>query len=68
MALLDPSGRRQADVTALSYCQLLILREEDLRTLFATEPAIREQIRRVAQDRQEMNRAPGQGADQAAAR
>jgi len=59
MALLDPSGRRAADVTALSYCQLLILREEDLRTLFATEPAIREQIRQVAHDRQEMNRAPG---------
>jgi len=56
MALLDPSGRRQADVTALSYCQLLILREEDLRTLFATEPAIREKIRKVAQDRREMNR------------
>jgi CPA1 family monovalent cation:H+ antiporter len=60
MALLDPSGRRQADVTALSYCQLLILREEDLRTLFATEPAIREKIRQVAHDRQEMNRSdPG---------
>jgi CPA1 family monovalent cation:H+ antiporter len=58
MALLDPSGRRQADVIALSYCQLLILREEDLRTLFATEPAIRETIRQVAHDRQAMNQAP----------
>ena len=28
MALLDPRRRRGADVTALSYCQLLILRED----------------------------------------
>jgi CPA1 family monovalent cation:H+ antiporter len=56
MALLDPSRRRQADVVALSYCQLLILRDEDLRTLFATQPAIREKIWKIAHDRQEMNR------------
>ena len=56
MALLDPSRRRGADVTALSYCQLLILRHDDLRTLFATQPAIREKIWKVAQDRQAMNR------------
>jgi CPA1 family monovalent cation:H+ antiporter len=56
MALLDPSRRRGADVTALSYCQLLILRDDDLRTLFATQPAIREKIWKVAHDRQEMNR------------
>jgi CPA1 family monovalent cation:H+ antiporter len=60
MALLDPSGRRGADVTALSYCQLLILRDDDLRTLFATQPGIREKIWKVAHDRQAMNRgAPG---------
>jgi Na+:H+ antiporter len=59
MALLDPRRRRGADVTALSYCQLLILRDEDLRTLFATEPGIREKIRQIARDRQQMNRAPG---------
>lgn len=56
MALLDPSGRRGADVTALSYCQLLILRDDDLRTLFATQPGIREKIWKVAHDRQAMNR------------
>jgi CPA1 family monovalent cation:H+ antiporter len=56
IALLDPHRRRGADVTALSYCQLLILRNDDLRTLFATEPSIREKIRQIAQDRQEMNR------------
>jgi CPA1 family monovalent cation:H+ antiporter len=56
MALLDPSRRRGADVTALSYCQLLILRGDDLRTLFATQPAIREKIWKVAHDRQAMNR------------
>jgi monovalent cation:H+ antiporter, CPA1 family len=56
MALLDPSRRRGADVTALSYCQLLILRDDDLRTLFATQPAIREKIWKIAHDRQVMNR------------
>jgi CPA1 family monovalent cation:H+ antiporter len=56
MALLDPSRRRGADVIALSYCQLLILRDDDLRTLFATQPGIREKIWKVAHDRQEMNR------------
>jgi CPA1 family monovalent cation:H+ antiporter len=56
MALLDPSRRRGADVTALSYCQLLILRDDDLRTLFATQPAIRETIWKIARDRQVMNR------------
>jgi CPA1 family monovalent cation:H+ antiporter len=58
MALLDPGGRRQADVTALSYCQLLILHDDDLRSLFTTEPGLREKIRQVARDRREMNRAP----------
>ncbi len=57
MALLDPRRRRGADVTALSYCQLLLLRSEDLRTLFATQPAIREKISKIAQDRQTMNQA-----------
>ena len=56
MALLDPRRRRGADVTALSYCQLLILREEDLRTLFATQPGLRDKISKIAHERQEMNR------------
>jgi CPA1 family monovalent cation:H+ antiporter len=57
MALLDPSRRRGADVSALSYCQLLILREDDLRTLFATQPGLREKIWKIAHDREAMNRA-----------
>ncbi len=61
MALLDPSRRRGADVIALSYCQLLILRDDDLRTLFATQPGVREKIWKVAHDRQAMNQA-GNGA------
>ena len=55
MALLDPSRRRQADVTALSYCQLLILHHDDFRTLFSTEPGIQEKIREVARNRKEAN-------------
>ncbi|MGH6942587.1 MAG: cation:proton antiporter [Geminicoccaceae bacterium] len=59
LALLD-NRRRQADVTALGYCQLLVLDEADFRALLATDPAIAERIRRVAADRLEMNRAERQ--------
>ena len=41
---------------SFSAGQLLILREEDLRTLFATQPDLRKQISKVAHERQEMNR------------
>jgi monovalent cation:H+ antiporter, CPA1 family len=54
LALLG-NRRRQADVTALGYCQLLVLREEDFRKLLATDPAIRAQIDKVAADRRQMN-------------
>ena len=43
--------RRNADVVALGYCQLLSLAARDLNRLFETEPALREQIRAVAQAR-----------------
>jgi CPA1 family monovalent cation:H+ antiporter len=56
MALLGGRERR-ADVTALGYCQLLVLDEVDFRALIATDPSIDRQIARVAADRREMNRA-----------
>jgi len=56
MALLGGRERR-ADVTALGYCQLLVLDEADFRTLLATDPSIHAHINRVAIDRIQMNRA-----------
>jgi monovalent cation:H+ antiporter, CPA1 family len=47
MALL--SGQpRQADVTALSYCQLLVLHDHDLQYLMRSHPNIKERIDSVA--------------------
>jgi CPA1 family monovalent cation:H+ antiporter len=57
LALLD-HRRRRADVTALGYCQLLVLRGDDLKSLLAVDPAIRDAINRVASDRLEMIREP----------
>jgi CPA1 family monovalent cation:H+ antiporter len=45
------ADRRNADVVALGYCQLLSLAARDLRRLFGTEPALRDQIHAVAQSR-----------------
>jgi CPA1 family monovalent cation:H+ antiporter len=48
--------RRRADVTALGYCQLLVLSGDDLERLLAMDPAIHEAINRVASDRLKMDR------------
>jgi CPA1 family monovalent cation:H+ antiporter len=45
------ADRRNADVVALGYCQLLSLAARDLHRLFGTEPALRDQIHAVAQAR-----------------
>ena len=45
------ADRRNADVVSLGYCQLLSLAARDLRRLFGTEPALRDQIHAVAQAR-----------------
>jgi CPA1 family monovalent cation:H+ antiporter len=55
LALLG-KRRRQAHVTTLGYCRLLVLAEEDLRALFETEPELEERIRAVADRRVAMNR------------
>jgi CPA1 family monovalent cation:H+ antiporter len=55
MALLD-DRRRRADVVTLGYCQLLVLSGDDFKRLLAMDPAIREVINRVANDRLKMNR------------
>jgi CPA1 family monovalent cation:H+ antiporter len=54
MALL--SGRpRQADIVALTYCQLLILRRSDLERFMAANPEAKATIDRVAAARLAMN-------------
>jgi monovalent cation:H+ antiporter, CPA1 family len=45
------ADRRNADVVALGYCQLLSLAARDLHRLFGTEPALRDQIHAVAMAR-----------------
>jgi monovalent cation:H+ antiporter, CPA1 family len=56
MALL--SGQpRQADIVALTYCQLLILRRSDLERFMAANPEAKATIDRVAAARLAMNTA-----------
>jgi monovalent cation:H+ antiporter, CPA1 family len=50
------TGRlRQADVVALTYCQLLVLRQADFDRFMAANPQAREAIHKVAEARQVMN-------------
>ena len=65
MALL--SGRpRQADITALSYCRLLVLRKADFEHFMTANPEAREAINRVAASRQSMNQEDRDRAAEAA--
>jgi CPA1 family monovalent cation:H+ antiporter len=50
LALLE-GGRRTADVVALSYCQLLVLKADDFHRFLRANPAVRAQIDRVAEAR-----------------
>jgi CPA1 family monovalent cation:H+ antiporter len=56
MALLTRQPR-QADVVALTYCRLLLLRKTDFERFMAENPDARAQIDRVAYARQTMNKA-----------
>jgi CPA1 family monovalent cation:H+ antiporter len=56
MALVHDQSR-QADVNALSYCQLLVLDRKDFAALLKTSRAIRERIGRAADERDLINRA-----------
>lgn len=48
---------RQADVTARTYCQLLVLEQKDFQALQRSSKTIRAQIDRAAAERTKMNRA-----------
>jgi CPA1 family monovalent cation:H+ antiporter len=64
MALL--AGRpRQADVVALTYCHLLVLRRADLERFMRANPQARETIHRVAEARRAMNAADGASSSEA---
>jgi monovalent cation:H+ antiporter, CPA1 family len=49
--------RRQADVTALTYCQLLVLGGRDLRALLRHNPRIKRHIDETASARARLNEA-----------
>ncbi|WP_084536523.1 cation:proton antiporter [Azospirillum halopraeferens] len=54
MALLS-GRRRNADVTALSYCRLLILRAADFRRFLRIHPTLRARFESVVRARHQMN-------------
>jgi CPA1 family monovalent cation:H+ antiporter len=56
MALLS-RRLRQADVVAVTYCQLLVLRQTDFERFMAANPEAREAINRVFEARLAMNAA-----------
>ncbi len=57
MGLLS-GDRRSADVTAVDYCDLLILDQQDFKQFVAKYPALRAQLDQMAALRAAMNRQP----------
>lgn len=58
--------RRSADVTAVDYCNLLILNQQDFKQFVAKYPALRDQLDQMASQRAAMNKGqvPVRTADQ----
>ena len=54
MALLSRS-RRQADVVALGYCRVLVLRATDFRLFLRDYPSAKAEIDRIAEERARAN-------------
>jgi CPA2 family monovalent cation:H+ antiporter-2 len=57
MGLLS-GERRSADVTAVDYCDLFILDQQDFKQFVAKYPALRAQLDQMAAQRAAMNRRP----------
>src|SRR4051794_18496081 len=55
MALLS-GQRRSADVTAVDYCQLMVLVQRDFRLFVSRHPQLRARLHELAQERTAMNR------------
>jgi CPA1 family monovalent cation:H+ antiporter len=49
---------RTADVVALSYCRLLMLRRDAFRAFLRTHPDLMQQVRRSAEERLRLGEAP----------
>jgi CPA2 family monovalent cation:H+ antiporter-2 len=64
MALLDGS-RRTADVTAVDFCQFLVLARRDFGQFMARHPGLRTALKEMAEQRRAMN---SESADERAAR
>jgi CPA1 family monovalent cation:H+ antiporter len=58
MALLS-RRLRQADVVALTYCRLLVLRKADFERFLSANPEARAVINQVAEGRLSMNQGDG---------
>ena len=56
MALLT-GGLRVADVTAVDYCNFLVLYQRDFRLFMSRHPAVRATVQAMAEERLAMNRA-----------
>jgi len=57
------SGRpRQADVVALTYCRLLVLRKVDFERFLAVNSEAKAAISRIAEERLSMNQQSGNRA------
>ncbi len=57
MALLS-GGRRNADVTAVDYCEFLILARRDFTQFMSRHPKLRAAVQEMANKRIEMNQRP----------
>ncbi len=54
MALVD-DARRNADVTAIDYCQFLVLESRDFNQFMGRHPALRSAVSEMAEQRRAMN-------------
>ena len=61
MALLT-GERRNADVTAIDYCQFLVLDRRDFVQFMSRHPELRAAIKEMARQRREMNQGSGNAA------
>jgi len=59
LALLT-GGRRQADVTAIAYCELLVLYARDFGSFLDRHPEVRRTIEAIAAERLSSNQAAGE--------
>jgi len=62
MALLT-GGPRTADVTAVDYCNFLVLYQRDFRLFMSRHPSVRAAVQAMAEERLAMNRAAANASE-----